>query len=472
MSNDFLRTTAGEAPTNLGDGYDLLVVDGGAGATINYEDWNAEEVHGSKTGDDTINSEAATTRVRLFGRGGNDVLRGGSANDLIDGGTGNDVLYGNGGDDVLVGRQGQDKFFGGQGDDLIIADADDFKGLPFNTVVADGGEGYDILAVTDNEGAKVKLGNNIINIEEFQGANDDSSNVGGADVADFSAATETVRLFGRKGNDLLIGGAGDDVIRGGSSNDTLIGGAGSDVLMGDRGDDTIFAEANDSIVDGGEGFDKVIIDGPQGVTWNSFTIRNFEDFNGSATGDDFVNFSDAKVDLRMDGRGGNDTLLAGSGNDLLLGSAGADILSGGKGNDELRGAGGNDTYLFTFGDGQDSLTDTSGANEVARFIGAGFDTTSVAYRRTGTGIVVGYGDADNFFKIEGAFASSDFSDWTAGTNELESLELDSLGLAIADLNAAVEALHTFADANAISINSLGDVFGNASLMSEIATAYA
>ena len=498
MANDVLRINAGDPPTDLGDGYDILIVDGAAGATIDTEDFDAEEVHGSKVGGDSIDASASAETVRLFGRGGNDVLIGGSGNDLLDGGADNDTLIGNDGNDILIGRSGEDTFSGGKGNDLIIADHVDFFPLR-DKVIVDGGEGYDILAITDNIGVDIVLGQDVINIEEFHGSNDSPANVSGIDVVNFAAATSSVKLFGRRGNDFLTGGSAGDFIRGGTNNDLLVGRSGADTIFGDgdadtiwtgiqsagntddgfidvvhggTGNDRIFAEAID-IVQGGIGFDTLVIDGDTGVNYTSgFSFHGIEDFNGSAFGDDFVDFSDATVKLRLDGRGGDDTLLAGSGNDLLLGSAGADILSGGAGNDQLRGAGGSDTYLFELGDGQDKLTDTTGAGEVARFLGDGFTTESIAFRRTGTGLVVGYGDSSNFFSISDAFATADFTDWTAGTGELESLELDSLGLAIADLNAAVESLYTFADANAITINSLSDVFGNAALLGEIATAYA
>lgn len=50
----------------------------------------------------------------------------------------------------------------------------------------------------------------------------------------------------------------------------------------------------------------------------------------------------------LSGGGGNDTLKAGSGADVLLGGAGADVLEG---------EGGDDVYVFSFGDGRDSIFD-------------------------------------------------------------------------------------------------------------------
>ena len=75
----------------------------------------------------------------------------------------------------------------------------------------------------------------------------------------------------------------------------------------------------------------------------------------------------------MDGGAGNDTINAGSGNDTLLGGAGndtlttgngADILSGGTGDDTLNGGIGNDIYDFYGSFGSDTVTDTSGSNDI------------------------------------------------------------------------------------------------------------
>ncbi|MCL6416593.1 hypothetical protein MIB92_13115, partial [Aestuariirhabdus sp. Z084] len=50
-----------------------------------------------------------------------------------------------------------------------------------------------------------------------------------------------------------------------------------------------------------------------------------------------------------------DNLYGGVGNDTLNGANGSDTIYGGQGNDVLIGGAGNDTFLFTNGDGQDTL---------------------------------------------------------------------------------------------------------------------
>ena len=60
----------------------------------------------------------------------------------------------------------------------------------------------------------------------------------------------------------------------------------------------------------------------------------------------------------------NTILFGGAGNDTLTGNTGNDVLIGGRGNDILNGGAGNDVYIYNFGDGQDTITDTSGNDEL------------------------------------------------------------------------------------------------------------
>ncbi len=65
------------------------------------------------------------------------------------------------------------------------------------------------------------------------------------------------------------------------------------------------------------------------------------------------------------GGAGSDGLVGGSGADLLIGNAGADLLQGKGGNDTLLGGKGEDTYVYTTGDGLDTILDTGDANTLA-----------------------------------------------------------------------------------------------------------
>ncbi|WP_298913083.1 Hint domain-containing protein [uncultured Roseobacter sp.] len=84
-------------------------------------------------------------------------------------------------------------------------------------------------------------------------------------------------LIGGTGNNNIRGGAGDDILRGGSGNNNLRGGSGDDILFaedgsgnleGEGGDDTIFAGLNTTFVRGGSGDNSLTV--PAGSTVTPF----------------------------------------------------------------------------------------------------------------------------------------------------------------------------------------------------------
>ena len=112
-----------------------------------------------------------------------------------------------------VAWRGAIQIHGGRGDDVIRVDAPGLtRGFTFH-----GGPGNDVL-------------------------------VGGAgpDLLD-----------GGIGDDTLIGGGGPDRLRGGAGHDTLIGGAGNDFLGGDRGEDVLVAGTGRDSLIGGGGHDRL-----------------------------------------------------------------------------------------------------------------------------------------------------------------------------------------------------------------------
>jgi Ca2+-binding RTX toxin-like protein len=218
----------------------------------------------------------------ITGDAGDDVLSGGDGNDSISGGAGEDTLSGNDGNDYLSGGDDADTLAGGAGQDHLDGDAGDD--------IVDGGTGDDIVLGG--------TGNDLV----FGGAGDD-------------------RLEGEEGDDTLSGGSGNDTLVGGDGSDTLDGGAGADIVNGGRGADSIVFDENDTHIDGGTGFDTLLIsnDVLDFSALSDGTIENIEklDLNSadaqsiSLSLDDVLDMTDANHVLEITGGEGDEITFAG-----------------------------------------------------------------------------------------------------------------------------------------------------------------
>jgi 20S proteasome alpha/beta subunit len=105
------------------------------------------------------------------------------------------------------------------------------------------------------------------------------------------------------------------------------------------------------------------------------------------------------------GAGGADYIDGGAGNDQINGNAGNDILRGGKGADFLNGGTGNDTYVFSRGDGVDTIFDhTVATGSTTGHLDGGVDTlafatgikpSDVAFQLSGNDLIIGVKDPAN-----------------------------------------------------------------------------
>ena len=375
----------GLATVRGGDGNDWVIwggtgafLDGGAGTDLlrfntdqagnivfSIADPSVEQVvHGTRI----VNFE----RVDFTASSGNDTLTGGAFDDIFYGGFGNDIIHGGDGNDELRGESGQNQLFGDGGNDTLYKAAD---------LLIDGGAGIDLaiipvsgpvtLDVSDPSVDQTVNGTVIRNVERIR-----LSSSGGAN-----------HITGGAYDD-VIGGAGEaDVLSGGGGNDSLSGGGGIDQLSGGAGDDELFGATNDLLVDGGDGFDFLMLfsEGNAFITIDlldpSGSIRNVERLDFSAPSGGSVvragigadtlralHFSTATDEFH--GREGDDALFGGGGDDLLFGDAGDDFINGGLGGNELHGGDGNDqlsdegsegSYLDG-GSGDDGLSGGTGAD--------------------------------------------------------------------------------------------------------------
>ncbi|MFL6972581.1 MAG: calcium-binding protein, partial [Xanthobacteraceae bacterium] len=204
--------------------------------------------------------------------------------------------------------------------------------------------------------------------------------VGDANANIVRAGEGNDQIVGGAGNDTLFGEDGNDFLDGGNGDDTLDGGAGSDTMNGGAGNDTFVIHAGDvasgEIIDGGAGFDRLVISDPN-TDLSGVTITGIEEIvlgpgvsavtlsGAQLAGVERITQADgAAVTINAASAGtyslagiaiaGIATLGGSSGDDTLIGSAGDDILNGNAGNDVLHGGAGGDT--LNGGDGVDTAS--------------------------------------------------------------------------------------------------------------------
>ncbi|QYK42909.1 MAG: hypothetical protein KF887_07375 [Paracoccaceae bacterium] len=177
-------------------------------------------------------------------------------------------------------------------------------------------------------------------------------------------------------------------LHGGDGNDTLVGLGGDTVLIGGAGDDLIriFVPPFDPqvqppiffyTVDGGEGVDSLQIDGLTGwdidltASYANLFITGIENVIGS-TGDDTLT-GDAGANTFRGGLG-DDVFFGGDGDDTLIYTSGVDTFTGGAGIDTL------DLSAFTSAARVDlrNLSDTARTNDLPKATGGVFRTIVTA----------------------------------------------------------------------------------------------
>jgi Ca2+-binding RTX toxin-like protein len=323
-------------------------------------------------------SLASTTKVEVFGNGGNDTINASQLNTAnlvfpvaIDAGDGLDVVVGSGGRDAIIGGLGDDDLDGGAGNDVIEGNEGDdvIRGNLGNDTIS-GGEEVNDRDVLREEGDT----NFTLNATQL---------IGGAGFGtDSVAGMERWHLTGGAGNNNLNAGDafGQGTLVGGAGNDTLTGGAFGDVLEGGAGDDLITSSGftDDTVV--------ARTAGPGGIVLS----------NGQLTAPTL----------------GTDTLVGPINKAQLTGSTGADTftvsdfdgqvtIAGGLGNDRLvvALAGPATPGSITLGD--DGLTRSSGGNvqftsvELATLTGNSLDNTISASGFGGLGVTIVGGDGND-----------------------------------------------------------------------------
>lgn len=237
-------------------------------------------------------------------------------------------------------------------------------------------------------------------------------------------------LSGNSGNDTLLGGLGNDTLHGGAQDDRMLGGNGDDYLLGGPGFDALYGGDGNDILDGGTNADNLFGGaGNDTMRGGDGLDRLFggdgDDFGRGGTGDDGL-FGDAGNDT-LNGESGNDRLFGGVGNDDLDGSTGNDTLYGGAGFDTLKGGEGNDllygnfnadTFVFTDGNGNDTIADFEADNPLEKIDLSGvsaitnlFDLLSNHVSQVGANVVIDTGSGNSITLNNVNIATLDSSDF-------------------------------------------------------------
>ena len=191
-------------------------------------------------------------------------------------------------------------------------------------------------------------------------------------------------------------GAGDDVVYGSRGADAVLGGDGDDRISGGAGDDTVDGGRGGDVVRGGEGIDNAY--GREGA--DVVDGGDGRDYVDGGAGDDRITGGlgdDTVYGLSgadtVDGGAGRDYLEGGTDNDLITGGAGDDMISGGRGDDTIASGGGNDR-IYT-GLGRDTVAADGGDDQV---YGQAEDAVAGAERT----VHVEVSDHATYIKIEGS----------------------------------------------------------------------
>ncbi|MGF7206226.1 Ca2+-binding RTX toxin-like protein [Skermanella aerolata] len=363
---------AGNDAITTGSGVDLIAGDGGRltrnmlGALVRFE--TVEEDVG---GDDAILAGDGNNVV-LAGTGADTVATGAGADIVLGdlglvarddaGGTqvvgrnigvgGNDILEAGTGDNVVMGGAGDDAITTGEGTDLIAGDGAQLDLNPtaalvrFETVEEELG-GNDRLSA--GEGQNIVLG----------GAGDDAVTTGSdadivlGDLGMVSISGETVEVAASEvdvgGNDDITAGEGDNIVFGGAGNDTITTGGGADLVAGDgarlvrmaggalvRFETTGETIGGDDAIDVAEGSNIVLGGiGRDTITAGEGANVLLGDLGVVLPADGI----DADVAARSLTLGGDDRITAGSGGNVILGGAGNDTIATGGGADLIAGDG-------------------------------------------------------------------------------------------------------------------------------------
>ncbi|PNK61222.1 triacylglycerol lipase [Psychrobacter sp. FDAARGOS_221] len=241
----------------------------------------------------------------LIGSQYDDLISGGSNFDYIDAGLGDDIIRAGVGVDHVDGNKGHDQlrvtgcshewdifkmaddtlfFVDKDANSIDLVEADNVESVSFNSELLSYLNNYDIGD------------NGLVDTRPIMKWFDNkdksySDHVEGSEGND--QLTGNV-VFGRDGNDKIMGTEADDVLHGGEGDDVILSLVGNNKLYGAEGDDVLISGAGDDWLVGGIGHDLFVIG--KGLISSAMSSESFgsdiiADFNNDVGYQDIIQFS-------------------------------------------------------------------------------------------------------------------------------------------------------------------------------------
>nr|WP_319515071.1 calcium-binding protein [uncultured Cohaesibacter sp.] len=317
---------------------------------------------------------------------GNDVIVGYELSETIAGGAGNDFIDGGGYDDTYVYSRGDgddvitEAAWSGGADKLVLTDISSEDVIAYH-------KGSDLVLQIKDTSSETGVSGSLRLIDSYEtGLELGIESIEFSDGVVWSDVDYASKVSGPIG--------GDEIISGSNSADTLNGGLGNDDIDGLKGADTYhysLGDGNDVITDydtalntddrlvlhnispnevklsQGDDF-SLIISMPDGGS-----VLLFKQFDTTSNGIEQIEFDDGTIWDRdeissqyisslaatdntvLRGTNFADNILGGIGDDAIYGQGSDDVIVGGLGNDYLDGGSGNNTYIYSLGDGSDTI---------------------------------------------------------------------------------------------------------------------
>ena len=383
------------------------IFDATDGRVVSSDSAELENVIGTP-GSDTISGNAAANRID--GGPGKDIIEGGAGADTLIGGGGDDLVVVSAGGDVLAYADAAEAEA-----DSVTPTGPAFT-LDFSAITASSGVTVNLrdesFATTDSREVKLTttlLSTTFIGLTVIgSGASDRFYDTGGSQTYRGGEGNDVYRFFGASGSlDSIFeadGGGVDTIdlsnfttartvdlsdpaatvfVRATVGGGSRVGGGGAaffENIIGGNGDDILRGNATDNVIDGRGGNDTLIglngsdtyrfgptvgneIDQISESIGNDSDTIDFTDLGAVTSVDDFavtVNLNDGVAthsDRTIEFSGNSIENIIGSiGNDQLTGGLFANVIDGGKGDDVIDGGFGDDTLIGGTGSDQFSFS--------------------------------------------------------------------------------------------------------------------